>query len=181
MKNEHIEWVSIDDLIGMLEDKKALLGGDTPVCVSGISALDVYQKEYYYDGGYCALDVNDRWNVIRSKNYDGAYVGKTPGFNKNCVVLRGRSDESYMRHNGRPVRECDPEVWEWLDLQEQEERTQCKGQLIKYKVLEEYDKEMKCYPMVAYLDSGEEALGNCPAVAKTNLIALYREKHDDSD
>ncbi len=117
MKNEHIEWISIDDLIQMLEEQKEAHEGDgtVPACVSGISAFFLNPMPYYYDSGYFALDAQDVHNVKHSR--DGQQMSK--GFHKSCVELCARDDDHHTRFEGRSVMEVDPDRWDWYDKQQQ--------------------------------------------------------------
>lgn len=171
MKNEHIEWISIDDLIQMLEEQKGAHEGDgtVPVCVNGISAFFLNPMPYYYDGGYFALDAQDVHNVKHSR--DGQQMSK--GFHKSCVELCARDDDPHMRFEGRSVMEVDPDRWDWYDKQQQEERAIFDGQLIKFTVAKERHEEWDCYPFTAHVDSGESAMGRNMKDAKEALRKIY--------
>jgi hypothetical protein len=172
MKNEQIEWVSIDDLIRMLQEEKERLDGDgtIPVCLNGISTIWLVPKPYYYDGGYYAVDAEDKTNVKHSRTGQGV----TPGFHDTCVDLWALNDDHDMKVNGRPVKEIDPKTWAFYDKLEQEERAIFGGQVVQYRLLEEKNEEWGCYPFEAYLDSGETALGPCMKDAKETLIEVYQ-------
>jgi len=73
---------------------------------------------------------------------------------------------------GGSVRDVQPYKWQFLDEIEQEERNIFKGQLVKYNVLEEFDEELGCYPIIAYLDSGEQARGRNRGEARDKLEQL---------
>ena len=176
MKNEHIEWVSIDELIRMLEEEKEGMGGDgsIPVCVSGISSIYLDPKEYYYDGGYSALDSKDSANVKHSR--DGQTMAK--GFHRMCIDLRYQDDWPNTKFEGRSVVEVDPDRWSWYDKQQQEERAMFGGQLVLYAVEQARHAEWNCYPCIASLPSGESAIGRCMKDAKEALMKVYDESNN---
>ena len=109
--NKYIKWTSINDLIHMLEDMKATYGGDgdIPVCINGISSIELEDLPYYYDGGYSALDANDDTNVVHSRNN----TRMSDGFHKTRIDLRELSDDKGMKVNGRSVLEIEPGYWNW--------------------------------------------------------------------
>lgn len=174
MENKYIKWISIDDLIKMLEEEKAELGGDgtVPVCINGISSIWLDRLPYYYDGGYCAIDVKDETNVMHSRSGHGMSIG----FHQTRIDLRALDDDEDLKVEGRPVVEIDPDNWNWYIDRQQKERTQFDGQLVQYKLLKEKNEEMGCYPFKAFLDSGESALGRNIAEAKKALLEKYKKK-----
>jgi hypothetical protein len=174
MKNEYITWVSVDELIEKLEKIKKDLGGDgtVPVCINSMSDLCVSSRPFYYDGGYFARSSENLNNVLPSRNKDRN--GLSLGFNGNCIDISARLPEDNELLEGRLVMEIDPDNWDWLDKQQQEERAEFGGQLIKYRVQKEKDPIWNCYPFRAYLDSGEEAFGPCMKDAKDALRIVYK-------
>lgn len=184
MENEHIKWTSIDDLIQLLEEIKTKHNGDgtIPVCINGLSDIELTDLPFYYDGGYSAIDVNDDTNVIHSKitNSKG-YTEKTPGFHDRRIDLTEPGDDIYSKVNGRSVLEIDPYNWNWYIQLQQEERDQFDGQLVKYRILKEKNEKWGCYPVEASVSCERLILGRIISLgrnmveAKKNLLEEYKK------
>jgi len=184
--NEYIKWTSIDDLISQLEELKAHRNGDgtIPVCINGISDIELTDLPFYYDGGYNAVDVNDDTNIVHSKTTNPkGYTEKTPGFHDIRIDLReATTDEEDFKVNGRSVLEIDPYNWNWYIEIQQKERVQFDGQLVRYRLLKEKNEEWSCYPFEASVCFYEEgytgrvtALGRNMAEARNNLLEEHKK------
>ncbi len=172
MKNDKIEYTSISEFIKELEKIKEKCG-DIPVCCKGSSPIRCEVEPYYYDGGYFARDAKDPKNYLHSITRKEGLGISAEGFPKSCVQIYDESIWEAHKLNGRPVREIDPESWQFLDEEEKKEMDIFNGQLVKYN----YDHDQKKYK--AYLDSGEFALGEHMFGAKVNLVKLYQEKKNE--
>lgn len=173
--NEYIKWTSVDDLIQQLEEIKANRNGDgtIPVCINGISDIELTDLPFYYDGGYNAVDVNDDTNIVHSKTTNPkGYIEKTPGFHDIRIDLReATTDEEDSKVNGRSVMEIDPYNWNWYIEMQQKEKN------------EEYESKLwYCYPFEASVCFYEEgytgrvtALGRNMAEARNNLLEEYKK------
>ncbi len=173
MKNEYVEYTSVDDLIKELQDISKRGYGDYPVCVNGTSPIHVSSRPYYYDGGYIVRDINgDNYNFLRSRMRDesGKGLGMRPGVKETCFDLDICDATAYEKAtiDGREVREMDVETWSFLDQKEQEEMA-IFGGLVRYKLSPTVDEAMGCHPFTAYLDSGLSAIGHNMNEAKENL------------
>lgn len=176
MKNEHIEFTSVDDLITELQEISKGGYGDYPVCINGTSPVFVSSRPYYYDGGYIVRDASkDCSDFLRSRVRDekSGYTGmrKDVGMKDQCFDVQSLDptwdDEATI--DGRTVRNMDVETWSFLDKKEQEEAAIFNGQLVKYQFAKKYDKKYKCHPFTAYLESGESAIGASMHDAKEKL------------
>jgi hypothetical protein len=176
MKNDKVNYTSVSELISELQDIKDK-HGDLPVCVQGSSPIWTDLLAYYYDGGFVLQDVNDSSNYIRSRTWDPEkkLTVCTEGFPKKCINLMDTKPHEFLCCNGRPIREIDPESWQFLDEKEQEERNIFGGQFVKFRNTQVYNPDMKCYPYEAYLDSGESAIGPNMFEARENLKKIYTE------
>lgn len=173
MKNSKIEWTSVQELIDMLQVEVANGYGDIPVCVKGMTPIALDYGNTWYDGGYVAADVNDRSNLITSKN--------NINFPKECIHLY-RPDPEKL--NGRPEREIDLEFWEDWCKRELEERNFFDGELAKYKASPEKNLSTNNFPTIAYLERANiSAAGESMNSAKEALKLKYstlKKLHQDS-
>ena len=177
MKTDKVIYTPISELIKELEEIKKN-HGDIPVCYNGSSPVYTDVREYYYDGGYYLKDATNIQNYIssRSRTADDKYTCITEGFPQSCVDIRGGMPGDWEDHslNGRPVREIDPDSWEFLDKQEYEERKVFGGYIVKY-AWEKQPNAKGYYPVKAYLDSGEFAFGENMKEAREALTKIYTE------
>lgn len=175
MKNEYVEYTSVDDLIKELKEISDKGFGDLPVCVNGVSPVQLGERPWYYDGGYIVKDANGgNWNFLRSRlrSEDGKSMGMRQGVKSSCIDIEiyDPTTEKTATIDGRPTRVMNVDTWSFLDKIEQEEMAVFGGP-VKYKLSPTYDEKLKCHPFTAYLDSGESAIGHNMADAKEKLRA----------
>lgn len=88
MKNEHIEYTTVSELIAQLQELSDRLGPETAVAVNGVSKLYVIDKPYYYDGGYYAVaKVDGIEKHVHSKHYVSGGVTLQKGFVPSVIHL----------------------------------------------------------------------------------------------
>lgn len=174
----NIEYTSVDELIKELQNLSNKGYGNDPVSVNGVTSLDIGFQEYYYDGGYllremkhdeCSSDVTR--NYLRSKNI----CKEDSSLPKIAITISDTYVNEFDTIDGRKVREIRPRTWEFLDLEEQEERNMFDGQLVKYFFENKKDEKLGCHPCHAYLADGQEAIGISMNKAKENLKKIYKK------
>lgn len=186
MKNNHIEYTSVDDLITELQTISKKGFGEYPVCVNGVSPVHVSSRPYYYDGGYLVRDATKgNYDFLRSRTRDenGKSLGMRPGVKDRCFDINtcNPTMSDHASIDGRTVRDMDVETWSFLDEKEQEE-IQTFGGLVQYKLAKEKDDKLNCYPFTAYLESGESATGSSMYKARENLKKQFsKEENNDVD
>ena len=172
MDNGIINYTTVGELIEELKKYDPI----APVCLNGCALVYVDARPWYYDGGYVAQDSKDVSNYKRSKDYSLGNASMGEGFHTFCVDLVQNHPDSDDKVEGRSIREIDSESWEYLEKIELEEKNIFGGQIVKYRGAKAYSEEFKCWPMTAYLDSGEEATASCMRDAKNELIVIWKKK-----
>lgn len=176
MNNGIINYTTVGELIEELKKFNV----DAPVCINGCAEVYTDARPWYYDGGYIARDAKNPNNFLRSKDYSKGNASLGEGFYICCVDLVPQNPEDGHSIEGRSVREIDPDSWAFLEKIEMEERNIFANQTVKYEGTGSYSEEFKCYPVKAYLDSGEFAIAECMRDAKDQLIKIWKDKHEHS-
>lgn len=177
MNNGVIEYKTVGELIEEL--KKC--DPNAPVCIGGCAEVYVDSRPWYYDGGYIAKDAKNPNNFRRSKDYSGGSARMGDGFYIHCVDLLPQNPEEDHSLDGRKIREIDSDSWSFLEKIESEERTIFDNQIVQYKGTGEFSKEFGCYPVIAYLESGESAIAGCMSDAKKELIKIWRQNETNKN
>jgi len=177
MINGKVEYTSVDELIKELQEISDRGLGDHPVCVNGVSPVHVSGRGYYYDGGYIVRDATKgNFDFVRSRmtNKKGRTTGMHPDVKDTCfdIDICDPTWDDEATIDGRTVRDMNPETWAFLDENEQEEMALFGG-IVKYKLSKTKDENLNCYPYIAYLDSGESAVGSNMHNAKQNLAKIF--------
>lgn len=170
MDNGIIKYTTVGELIEELKKYDPV----SPICLNGCASVYVDARPWYYDGGYVAQDSKDSDNYKRSKDYSSGLAKLGKGFHTFCVDLIPNSPSDEDKIENRRVREIDSDSWEFLEKIEMEERNIFGGQIVRYKGFGAYSEEFKCWPVIAYLDSGEQAIASCMKDAKDELIKIWR-------
>lgn len=179
MKDGKLNYTSVAELAAELDKIIKAGHGDYPVCINGIAYAFIGSRPYYYDGGYWAIedDAHNTNEKGRSFLRSRTNLANDIGFKSNCYDIRTIEPEPEDTLDGRLIQQIDTECWNYLDEREQEERKIFDGQLVKYEHLKERSKELDCYPVKAYLASGEQAIGSSIEIAKKALIEVYQKLH----
>lgn len=175
MRNGNVEYTSVDELIAALQKVSDDGYGDYPVCVNGASPIMskcLGRRPWYYDGGYIVRDATKGpYDYVRSRQRgDNGRTKMHPDVKDACIDLEicdpCVDDEATI--DGRTVRDMQPETWEFLDQDEQKELA-IFGGLVQYRLSTTKDQKTGFYPVTAYLDSGESAVGANRHEARENL------------
>lgn len=92
MKNDKIEYTTIDELITQLQEIKKLFP-DHAICVNGYTPVFLIARPYYYDGGFAAqASAGHEFLSSRDQNSQG-FTYKREGFPNGCIDIVSREPE----------------------------------------------------------------------------------------